>query len=170
MEQRKFVKKVCLLGDGAVGKTSLIRRYILNLFDDRYVVSFGTKVTKKVLMLDDLEMTLSIWDILGQKAHTKLHEAYYRGASAAFLVCDRTRPETIESLSEWAESFRKVNPSGVMHMLANKSDLPSVVTGNSIAEMAAKLSVGFDETSAKTGQNVEKAFEEISRKIMGDAS
>ncbi|HRU11295.1 MAG TPA: hypothetical protein P5189_01915, partial [Methanomassiliicoccales archaeon] len=66
MAKRRFVKKVCLLGDGEVGKTSLIRRYVLDQFDDQYLQTFGAKVSKKVLELQDVTLTLMIWDVLGQ--------------------------------------------------------------------------------------------------------
>jgi len=170
MEPRKLVKKICLLGDGAVGKTSVMRRYVFDMFDDRYVVSFGTKVVKKVLSVGDAEVNLMIWDILGQKTHSKLHAAFYKGASAALLVCDLTRPETLASIPDWVENFRKVSPDGPLYLLANKSDLETVISQDELSETVSELGIEFIETSAKTGENIEKAFEIISEKIVGDAS
>ena len=84
MPPRNYILKVCLLGDGAVGKTSLVHRFVYDVFDDKYIMSFGTKVSKKTVELADARVDLMIWDILGQKTHESLHSAYYRGAVGAF--------------------------------------------------------------------------------------
>jgi len=77
MSSAKYIIKLCLLGDGAVGKTSLVRRFVFDVFDDKYLVSFGTKVSKKSMKIGDADVDLLVWDILGQKSHEALHAAYY---------------------------------------------------------------------------------------------
>lgn len=162
------MKKICLLGDGAVGKTSLVRRYVFDLFDDRYIVSFGTKVVKKVLQIGDCELSMMIWDILGQREHKKLHAAYYRGASGALLVCDQTRPETLTSLPDWTANFRDVSPEAALYLLVNKTDLEPSVSERQVSETASELGIEFICTSAKTGENVEDAFSQMANEIVGD--
>ena len=76
MSSAKYIIKLCLLGDGAVGKTSLVRRFVFDVFDDKYLMSFGTKVSKKSMTVEGETMDLMIWDILGQKSQEALHEAY----------------------------------------------------------------------------------------------
>jgi small GTP-binding protein len=133
MQKRQFVRKICLIGDGAVGKTSLVRRYVLDVFSDDYLSTFGAKVSKKVITLDDVELTLMIWDILGQKSGASMHSAYFSGANGALIVCDGTRPETLDSLNSWYQEFTRVAGKVPVIPLANKCDLPSVVTEESLA-------------------------------------
>jgi small GTP-binding protein len=166
MAPRKYILKVCLLGDGAVGKTSLIRRYVFDAFDDKYLVSFGTKVSKKLVPVDDAEVDLMIWDILGQRTNESLHAAYYRGAAGALAVCDYTRPSTMDSLSSWITSFRSVVGDTPVFILANKNDLEKQFTFTDLKAFGDSLSCDVMETSARTGENVEVAFSAISRKLV----
>jgi len=166
MAPRKYILKVCLLGDGAVGKTSLIRRYVFDAFDDKYLVSFGTKVSKKLVAVDDAEVDLMIWDILGQRTNESLHAAYYRGAAGALAVCDFTRPATMDSLSSWVSSFRSVVGDTPVIILANKSDLDKQFTSAELKAFGDSISCSVLETSAKTGLNVEAAFSAISRTLV----
>ena len=168
--------KVCLLGDAAVGKTSLIRRYILDKFDDKYITTMGTKVTLKELHLDfperdtTVELTLLIWDIVGQKK--KLPSAivsyerympqkkYFRGANGAFLVCDMTRNETFDSLPEWISAMTKEVGEVPMVFIANKIDLQkdTSLELQDVDDFASQYNSKVISTSAKTGENVEEAF------------
>jgi len=166
MEKRKFIKKVCLLGDGAVGKTSLIRRYVYDFFGDEYLMSFGTKVTKKVLDLDEVVLTLMIWDVLGQKTHKSLHEAYYKGANGALLVCDLTREDTVRHLIEWKNDFYHTVGQVPIVPIANKSDLEWKVSPSVLDEVSKELGRGFVPTSAKTGEGVESVFLQLGTAVM----
>lgn len=166
MEKRKFIKKVCLLGDGAVGKTSLVRRYVYDFFGDEYLKSFGTKVTKKILDLDEVELTLMIWDILGQKTHRSLHEAYYKGAGGALLVCDLTREDTVRHLIDWKNDFCKTVGQVPIIPIANKSDLDWRVSPSVLDEVSKAIGRGFIPTSAKTGEGVENVFLQLGTAMM----
>ena len=113
-EKIEVRKKVCLLGDPAVGKTSLIRKFIFNEFSEIYVSTIGTEVTKKDLGLDyegnshgqkRYEMSIAIWDIIGQKEYRSLISRFYKNASGALVVCDLTREETFQNLRNWISSL-----------------------------------------------------------------
>src|SRR2546430_10752896 len=102
MEVKRMKVKVCLIGEAAVGKTSLIRRFVLDNFDDKYIQTLGTKVSKKELAspspdgTGDLKIDMTIWDIMGQKGFRELlKEAYFYGARGIIAVCDVTRRETL---------------------------------------------------------------------------
>jgi small GTP-binding protein len=165
MPARKYILKLCLLGDGAVGKTSLVRRFVFDVFDDKYIMSFGTKVSKKTVVIGESNVDLMIWDILGQRAHRSLHAAYYLGATGALCVCDLTRPETMESLTTWVEGFQSTAGPMPVVILGNKSDLPRAVSHSELKSFGARSGSDSLETSAKTGENVEAAFDLITHKM-----
>jgi len=173
-EVTRLIKKICILGDGAVGKTSLIRRYVHDVFDDKYLSTIGAKITKKVVTLKyhgakpDVVLTLMIWDIAGQKDYNNVHPTYYQGAEGALVVCDITRKETLGNMSQWVESIYNVANKVPMVFLANKSDLKMQATfnENDMKNIAARFKSSFFLTSAKTGQNVEEAFSTIGRELL----
>lgn len=166
MPTGKYIIKLCLLGDGAVGKTSLVRRFVFDVFDDKYLMSFGTKVSKKSLKVGEADLDLMIWDILGQKSQESLHAAYYRGAAGALAVCDFTRPETMKNLRQWLGSFRSVVGEMPVLILANKADLERRFELSEVEAFGKEVGCKIMETSAKTGLNVEKAFEHIGKAVM----
>ncbi len=166
MPPRNYILKVCLLGDGAVGKTSLVHRFVYDVFDDKYIMSFGTKVSKKTVELADARVDLMIWDILGQKTHESLHSAYYRGAVGALAVCDFTRRPTLDSLSSWVSGFRGVVGEVPVLLLANKSDLPRSFDIEDVRVFGSSVGCEVLETSAKTGANVEAAFSRLTTRIL----
>jgi len=166
MPANRYILKICLLGDGAVGKTSLVRRYVHDVFDDKYLTSFGTKVSKKSINLEDANVDLMIWDILGQKTYETLHQAYYKGAAGALVVCDFTRPETMESLAGWLDSFHKVAEGVPVLLLANKADLEKKLDAKTVMEFGRSRGCEVLETSAKTGENVEEAFLGLGKRLL----
>ena len=170
MPPTKYILKICLLGDGAVGKTSLVRRFVFDAFDDKYLQSFGTKVTKKTVIMEDVEADLMVWDILGQRTHETLHAAYYRGAAGALAVCDYTRPDTLQSLSSWVDGFLSVVGEAPIIVLANKSDLDKAYSTDEVRAFGDSIGSLVIETSAKTGQNVEEAFVEMTRRMVSEDS
>jgi len=161
-----MIRKVCLLGDGAVGKTSLIGRYVLDCFKDEYIMSFGTKVSKKVIEYEDVQLTLMIWDVLGQKAHGSLHAAYYKGANGALLVCDNTREDSLLHLPQWKTDLETVTGAVPVVPIINKSDLATALDPRNVQEVGAAMGRELLLTSAKTGNGVQEAFESLGRRIM----
>lgn len=166
--------KVLLLGDGAVGKTSLIRRFVVDQFGDEYITTIGTKVSKKDVTIVDGGVThlvaLTIWDVLGQKGYDAVQTTALQGARGVLYVYDASRPETRESLeSYWFPRVREVVGA-----------VPGIVAGNKVDLMASRRAAMADLeslagryamphflTSAKTGDNVEEAFEKLARAGIG---
>lgn len=165
MEKNRAKVKVCLAGEPMVGKTSLIRRYVVDEYDDRYIATLGAKVTKKELNVDaatgKATVTMILWDIWGNKnVRELLKDAYYHGAHGIIAVCDVTRAETLGELDGWAEAIRSVAGEIPVCLLANKVDLAQdrVVKDDVVASFAKARSWPFYLTSAKTGHHVEEAF------------
>jgi small GTP-binding protein len=170
-KMKRIMKKICLVGDPAVGKTSLIRRYVYDTFDDKYLYTIGAKITKKVMnikyLMHDVNLTLMIWDIEGQKGIGKAHSAYYRGADAAIIVCDVTMKETLENIPSWGDAVFKVTGEIPLVFLANKIDLPNkAFDEEEIKDAASEFNAPYLLTSAKTGKNVENTFLTISKLLL----
>lgn len=158
-------RKVLLLGDGAVGKTSLIRKFVTDKFDDKYIATIGTKVTKKELELKSnnevIYLTLMIWDVLGQKGYRAVQSSSFKGADGVILVCDLTREETLRSLEEyWLHSIGDKLSNIRLVFVANKSDLAGDArfSFEELQKLASKYRTEAFSSSAKTGENVEKLF------------
>jgi small GTP-binding protein len=163
------IAKVCLMGDFAVGKTSLIRRFTESRFSESYLSTIGIRVSRKTLEISGSStLTLLIWDTAGSEPFTTVVRSYYRGSRGAALVCDVTRPETVASLTRYAGEFHAVNPSVPLIVMANKIDLRSerAVSGEHLEEIAAMLDAPLFFTSARTGEGVEVAFQALGQSIM----
>lgn len=175
MLTKKVGSKICFVGDGGVGKTSLIGRYVYDKFDDRYITTIGTKVSRKEIVLDyphdniRFKMDAMIWDIVGQKAFRGLlQEAYFHGARGVIGVCNLTDKKSLESLTDWVKSVKNVVGRVPIVLLANKKDMEEEVqlSEAEIRNMARGLSATYLYTSAKTGENVRKAFNTIGREMI----
>src|SRR5207249_11500884 len=133
LEPRRMKVKVCLVGEHAVGKTSPIKRYVLNEYDDRYIVTLGAKVSKKELTLnpkggDAIQMDMTIWDIMGSKGlRGLLREAYFHGAQGILAVADITRDDTLEYLDSWVESVCRTVGVILVVFSINKIELKDYV-------------------------------------------
>jgi len=170
---REIKCKICLIGDWGVGKTSLIRKYVLDQFDDKYIVTFGTKVTKKRIKFkrdeeNIIDMNLVIWDVMGQQEFRNIQTSAYRGSHAAFLVCDITRLQTLYSLDRWRNEIFEVTGEIPTIILVNKADLrdQAKFSIDNITAVSNKLQSQYFFTSARTGQNVENAFKVLGMKII----
>ena len=167
-----FSKKICLLGDFAVGKTSLVRRFVYNLFDDRYISTIGVKVSRKTVVVprtdDVVELTMMLWDLAGSEEFNQVRASYLRGTAGAILVCDLTRPETLANLPTYTAALFQVSPDARLILAANKSDLTDQqqVEPAKVQSAAADLNAPCYLTSAKTGDEVETLFRHLGRLLM----
>jgi len=167
-DMRHFTKKIILIGDGGVGKTTLIRKFVYDMFDDKYIATIGTKVSKKKVVFAEklLDINLMVWDVQGQR-NDPLLTRYFTGAEGAFFVCDVTRFQTFENLPEWIKDFESVCGKVPMIILGNKSDLVDAgqFGESELNALAARYNAKAYLTSAKTGANVESSFKDIARAI-----
>jgi small GTP-binding protein len=161
-------KKICLLGDFGVGKTSLVHRFVEGRFDDKYLSTVGVKISRKVLKRSYGEMNMLVWDLAGGNGFETSSSTYMQGATGALIVCDLTRQETLTACENYARQIRILNPGVQLVFVGNKVDLTKerVV---SVPDMLAALTVfgerTFYLTSAKTGEKVEDAFSFLAEKI-----
>lgn len=169
---RKVSKKVCLLGDFAVGKTSLVRRFVYDLFDEKYISTIGVKVSRKTVAVPTVdgavvELTMMLWDLAGSEDFSQMRGSYMRGAAGAILVCDLTRPESLANLDGYLADLRQVSPQAMVIVVANKNDSPDQHLLLSQVEVgAARLGAKCFVTSARTGENVEDVFRDLGRKLV----
>ncbi len=184
----RIKRKIILLGDGAVGKTSLIKRFVFDQFDDKYLTTIGTKITKKVVEVPldtggNVEMTMMIWDVLGQKGFQSVQSKAYQKAAGAVLVCDVTRKDTLQSLQDyWIPNLQEVAGKVPIIFLANKVDLlysmdysmkeleQIFLSSEEIESVIQNFNAPFYRTSAKTGENVEEAFMTTAKMILTQVS
>ncbi len=156
--------KVCLFGPGNVGKTSLLIRYIKDYFTTDLKQTIGSNFLIKDIEIDQKEVRLLLWDIGGQDQFAKLRTIYFKGSNAAFGVFDLTSPQSLLKLPGWVSSIKKtVKKSIPMIIVGNKIDLKRQVGRQEAEDLAKRLNCDYLETSAKTGEKVEIAFEKIAR-------
>ena len=162
-------KKICLIGSFSVGKTSLVRRFVTGGFDEKYQTTIGVKIDKKEIVLSNQTIKFVLWDLEGPDEFAELRTTYLRGAAGYFLVVDATRPKTLDVAQELNQKVTESIDSKPFLLLVNKADLSEErrILSN---ELQACVESGWTvlETSAKTGRNVEKAFEVLAQRLMED--
>lgn len=159
-------KKVCLLGSFAVGKTSLVMRYVSSMFDEKYLTTIGVKVDKKQLRIADNDMQLMIWDLAGEDGYNTVKPAYLRGSAGYILVVDGTRPQSVTIALELQQVVADTvgDIPGVIAL--NKADLTQQWALDETAEAALAASNKVFRTSAKTGVNVELLFSTLAEDML----
>ncbi|MEM1171887.1 MAG: Rab family GTPase [Cyanobacteria bacterium P01_H01_bin.35] len=169
-------KKICLVGDFGVGKTSLIRRFVDRQFSDQYLSTLGVKISSKEVSLATAEaeknnsVKLLIWDLEGHTKFKAIAPNYLQGASGAIVVADVTRQETIDNLAERLELFFSINPQSLAILALNKSDLVDAEIINQLLSQFHRQEnervIATYNTSAKTGENVDDIFDKLSYTMM----
>ena len=160
-------KKIVMLGSFAVGKTSLVQRYVNSIFSEKYQTTIGVKIDQKTVFVDNTEVNLLLWDIHGEDDYQKVKPTYIMGSSGCFIVIDGTRLATLAIGNELIETVKKTAPNAVIVVLINKSDLKNDwdITKNDINSLRDK---GYEviETSAKTSEAVDLAFYRMSKLVL----
>lgn len=160
-------KKICMLGSFAVGKTSLVSRFVRSLYSDKYQTTVGVKIDKKVVQVDGREVNLVLWDLYGEDEFQKLRTSYLRGASGYLLVVDGTRRETLDRALSLRERTEEAIGPVLFVIVLNKYDLTDQweIDEHTVEELKRK---GWAVLcgSAKTGLGVEEAFAILARKMV----
>ena len=159
-------KKICMLGSFAVGKTSLVQRFVNSIFSEKYHTTIGVKIDQKQVAVGDREVLLMLWDIHGEDEFQTIKPAYVMGSSGYFIVMDGTRRNTLEKGLQLRQMVEKTIGEVPFVVLVNKADLKPQweITDDDLARLKAQ-GVTLLLTSAKTGEGVEEAFTYLARKI-----
>lgn len=154
--------KVILLGDEAVGKTSLFYRYVHNKFENSYRQTLGTEILLKEVTINGVTIILQIWDVAGGKYFSRYREKFYNGASGAVIVFDMTRQKTYDNIKSWREEFENIVVEVPAYIfVGNKSDLDGAREIHDADNEKYRYKYPFELTSAKTGENVENTFKRL---------
>lgn len=172
-EAGEIIYKVIIVGDPAVGKTSLIRKFVKHQFEKDYIPTVGVSISKEPIEMEiggrKLKINLMLWDLAGQPQFYLLHKVYYNGANGIILSFDLTRTHTYSNLKNWHSELVKDGLSDLpMLLVGNKSDLKDErkISLAHINHMKEQLNIqNYVETSALTGQNVNILFKTIARRI-----
>ncbi len=160
-------KKICLLGDFAVGKTSMVRRFVEGRFDDRYLSTIGVKISRRTIERPDHELRLLVWDLAGGDDYDSVTSGYLRGSAGALIVCDLTRSTTLLAIDRYVEQLHSLGLQIPIVIAANKNDLEEErqLTDESLAGTAGRWQAPCVETSAKPGDGVEEVFLQLAQLI-----
>jgi small GTP-binding protein len=163
---KKYIKKILLIGNHGVGKTSLATRYVENKFSDAYLSTIGVNIMKKILILEheeeNVEVAIMIWDVEGSVKTKAIPAHYAKGCNGFIVVVDNTRPETLESLQMHIDYIHAFDSSVPFVIAINKSDLDSemLIDEREILKQYENCRCVM-QTSAKLDNNVKKLFETI---------
>lgn len=176
IEPPNYIRKICLVGDPAVGKTSLMKRFVLDTYDDSYIMTIGAKVMKKEVDIlnrgKNTHVTLMVWDVMGQKHFKIIESVTFLHVKGGIITCDLTRKATFDNLEYWIKALTNISGEIPLILLANKLDLADSieVTEEMLKEFSSKHNVPYLMTSAKTGDNVENAFMTLAESCLEGAA
>jgi small GTP-binding protein len=169
-ERAPFKCKIVVVGDPNVGKTSLVIQFTEKAFRKTYLPTIGVNITEKTIVHEGAQFTMVLWDLAGQAKFTKMRKHFYTGANGVILVFDLTKKESLPGIKDWYEDIKKSLEGAPLNcvLLGNKNDIADqrVVSELEAKSMAAALKVPYFETSAKTGENVDKVFSHFAGIVM----
>lgn len=160
--------KLVLLGESAVGKSSLVLRFVKGQFHEYQESTIGAAFLTQTVVLDDITVKFEIWDTAGQERYHSLAPMYYRGAQAAIVVYDVTNVDTFARAKTWVKELqRQASPNIVIALAGNKADLQGkrMVDQEEAQSYSEDNALLFMETSAKTAMNVNEIFLAIAKKL-----
>ncbi len=160
-------KKICMLGGFAVGKTSLVRRFVSNVFSDHYRTTIGVTVEKKSVKVDEREVTLVLWDLYGEDEFQRVRDSYLRGSAGYILVMDGTRKATLDTALALQQTAARTIGAVPFVLIINKADVRSdwEIDERAIEQLREQgWTVLFG--SAKLGQGVEELFVTLATQIV----
>ena len=174
---RELKAKICLLGERQVGKSALVRRYMLDQFSDEYFATLGMKVYKKLVYVfpprskDAVAVNMVLWDVMGDGEYGEsMRDIYLHGAAGIMAVADMTRPDTIPPLSRWVNPALQMLGDVPVQIILNKWDAGEAVYAREMGRGIAKKHVApCYLTSALKGDNVERAFLDLAQRILAQA-
>jgi small GTP-binding protein len=165
--KREYKIKIVVAGDGGVGKTSLLTRYINNAFMDVMRITIGAGFFAKVLENEERIVKLQLWDFGGEKRFRFILPSYCAGAHGVILAFDMNDFTTLMNLDEWLTIIRENTTTPAIILVGTKSDIAGVLDEKFIQEYLKKNGLEkFIRTSAKTGENIERVFEELTQDIL----
>ena len=165
---RNFLFKVLVCGEGGVGKTSLLRRYVDGFFDESTIMTVGVEFFIKEIIFDDIHCSIQLWDLGGQKRFRYLLENYVMGARGALLLFDLTKMPKIGDILEWVNISRLHDINLPIILVGNKNDLEDFIAVDDDSALHLKNAfnmIDYVKTSAKSGYNVDKPFEILAKKL-----
>lgn len=163
----RIQKKICMVGAYAVGKTSLVRRFVDSLFDERYHTTVGVKIDKKCLQIDGTECTLMIWDLAGEDDVEQVRISHLRGASGYILVADGCRNGTLERAAALRRGIDDAIGPVPFVVALNKADLRDQWEADStLTQQLSTADSAVFLTSARTGEQVEDMFRVLANKML----
>lgn len=171
--------KICMVGEAAAGKTSLVRRFVHDVFNDAYSATLGARVTKREVHFRGLEVErhvrvdMTLWDIMGERfVRDELRESYLLGAQGVIAVADLARPSTMEALETWVDWVRNAVGEVPVVYAVNKFDLlPEVMRRPSDEELENAFGmkdVFWFYTSAKSGHGVANLFTSLAKQVLAE--
>lgn len=166
-DSKKF--KVAIIGDPMVGKTSVVKKFVLDEFEDDYLLTLGAKVMTKEVEIpvpatgETHNVMFMIWDMMGQKHFKIIESVVFENVKGAIVVCDYTRQRSMENLEYWIEAMFSITGKIPVVIVANKSDLKddAQFSAEEVQKVAWKYNAVAIDTSAKTGQNLDEVFRKL---------
>ena len=172
MNKQSYGFKIVVVGDYGVGKTTLITKFVEKKFRESYIPTLGVQISRKIIEIDDSHIDMMIWDIAGQESFLRVRPRFYHESEGFFIVFDTTRKSSLENIGKW---YREVHEFTETYLpcilLGNKIDLKDKIAVNDNEIISTLIDNEMDvkmiiKTSAKTGKNVNDAFQILGEMIL----